>query len=251
VNDRLALTPALPTLADSAERANPGLHDHVADELVRLAPDRNSRLLDLGCGTGAFLRRLAASGYRHLTGIDIKTPSAADGAIRYIECDLDHPWPIESGAIDLVLAIEAIEHVENVGTMLQEASRVLRPGGCLLLTTPNVHSVEARLRFLLLAQLKQFDALGDPTHVSPLFLFPARRLIERHALALERVWGHPLDGSSPTSRPGLRGLARVLRWMGVRGAPDGDQLCIVLRRQQHAQGHGDASKQQLVTSHYR
>jgi SAM-dependent methyltransferase len=251
MNDRMRPADAVPAPVGASERANAGLHDHVADELIRMAPGRETRILDLGCGTGAFLRRLATSGYRHLTGIDIKTPLVADAPIRYVECDLDRPWPIESGSVDLMVGIEVIEHVENTGTLLQEASRVLRPGGCLLLTTPNVHSVEARLRFLLLGQLKQFDALGDPTHVSPIFLFPARRLVERHALTIERTWGHPVDGSSPTSRPALRALARALRLMGVRGEPDGDQLCTVLRRRAHEADPSDTAKQRAVTAHYR
>lgn len=241
---------AVPVPVGQPERANSGLHEHVFQELIRMAPDRQTRVLDLGCGTGAFLRRLAAAGYRELTGVDIKTPVAADALLRYVECDLDRPWPIEPDSVDLVVAIEVIEHVENTGTLLQEVSRVLRPGGCMLLTTPNVHSVEARLRFLLLGQLKQFDAIGDPTHISPLFLFPARRLVERHALALERSWGHPTDGSSPTSRAALRSLSCALRWMGVKGAPDGDQLCVVLRRMARTTGPSDVTKQQIVTAHY-
>jgi len=65
------------------------LHPHVAAKVQALAADPETRILDLGCGSGALLERLAGLGYRQLTGLDIR-PLAATAAIRY-EAVLD--WP--------------------------------------------------------------------------------------------------------------------------------------------------------------
>lgn len=51
-----------------------GLHAHVLDQVERLHLPKDSRILDLGCGTGALLARLQMAGYVNLTGIDIAPP---------------------------------------------------------------------------------------------------------------------------------------------------------------------------------
>lgn len=213
--------------------------------------DRGARILDLGCGTGAFLRRLATIGYRALDGIDIALPGQSIAGVTLHESDFDRAWPFEAERFDAIVAIEVIEHVENMGLVLSELARVFKPDGVVLITTPNVHSVEARTRWLMRSELKQFDTLGDPTHISPVFLFPFKCLAGRHGLRLTRHWGHPLDGSSPTSRPALRWLASGLRILGLRAHPGGDQLCMVL----HKARAGDQTssfdvKRRAVTAHY-
>ena len=248
------------------ERANAGLHAHVAHKVQALVPARNASVLDVGCGSGALLQRLAALGYGNLCGMDIAPPAvlpvtppvtpsvtldAAATTVRYIECDLDAcVTPLPAQSVDLALSIEVFEHVENLGSLLAELARVLAPQGLLLATTPNLHSLEARLRWLLMGRLKQFDAIGDPTHVSPLFLFPLDRVLRRHGLELVQSWGFPLDGSSPTSRPGLRVMAGVLRALGLRGAPAGDQLCLLIRKAPAPGGATVRSKRQALTAHY-
>lgn len=234
-----------------AERTTGGLHDCVANRVARLLPNRGTRILDVGCGTGALLVRLQTLGYQRLVGIDIAPPSSLPG-IEFLQSDLDDcHTPLEPGSIDLVTAVEVIEHVENIGGLLQELSRLLGPEGLILLTTPNVHSVEAKIRYLLTGCLKQFDALGDPTHITPIFRMPFQRILGRHGFAVVDVWGHPEDGSSPTSRQGLRLLAKVARLVGLKDDPAGDHLCMLLGRTPDWQLSEDASrKRESLTAHY-
>jgi hypothetical protein len=118
------------------------------------------------------------------------------------------------------------------------------------LTTPNVHSVEARLRLLLLGELKQFDCIGDPTHIAPVFSHPFALLLRRHGLQVKQRWGFPLDGSSPTSRPALRLAARLLGGLGLKGAPAGDQLCLWVGHDAQAGPAAQRDKRHDVTAHY-
>jgi 2-polyprenyl-3-methyl-5-hydroxy-6-metoxy-1,4-benzoquinol methylase len=212
------------------ERANAGLHAHVLERVIAVEPRRDVTVLDVGCGTGALLVQLRARGYQRLIGLDIAPPQAMEG-IEFHVADLDDCHaPLPDGSVTLAIGVEVIEHVENVGSLLDELFRTIAPGGRLVVTTPNVHSLDARLRFLLIGQLKQFDRLGDPTHVYPVFQFPFRRVLARHGFDVEAVWGFPEDGSSPTSRLGLRVLTGIARILGLHGTPAGDQLCYVLRR---------------------
>jgi len=230
------------------ERANAGLHDHLVAQAMRAKPARSATVLDIGCGTGALLRQLRQRGYANLSGVDIAPPEDFDG-IRFHARDLDQPGlPFADQSIDLLLAVEIVEHLENPGLFLAEVRRLLAPDGCALITTPNVHSVEARLRFALLGQLKQFDAIGDPTHVNPVFQRPFGLLLARHALRPTRTWGFPEDGSSPTSRTALRRLATLARGFGLRGGPDGDQLCMQIAHESAADLR--PSKKESLTAHY-
>jgi len=63
-------------------------------------------------------------------------------------------------------------------------------------------------------------------------------------------WGFPLDGGSPTSRPVLRLLAGTLRLLGLKGAPAGDQLCMMIGRSPHERPLAGSDKRRLLTAHY-
>jgi len=233
-----------------AERANTGLHAHVISRVLAAVPNRSAGIVDIGCGTGALLASLHSQGYSNLAGVDIAPPAKLHG-VRLHALDLDDPkLPFPDHSIDLVLSVEVVEHVENQGAYLAEIHRILKSDGVALLTTPNVHSVEARLRLLFLGKLKQFDAIGDPTHIQPVFLFPFTRLLARHHLVVAKSWGFPEDGSSPTSRGWLRSMAGIARRLGLKGLPDGDQLCMWLAPDGSPPGSTPARKQDALTAHY-
>lgn len=238
----------MPTL----ERANAGLHPHILEKIVALDLSRGARVVDIGCGSGAMLLKLAALDYTALHGIDIVRPPVERAGLEFSACDLDKlETRFDNESVDLIVSVEVFEHIENLGSLLQELSRVLKPDGRMLITTPNVHSVEARLRYLLLGELKQFDRIGDPTHITPLFIHPFTVLLRRHGFAIQDSWGWPLDGTSPTSRMGLRMVGHVLRALGLRASPSGDQLCLLIRKVSEAAKHGSLRDKELaVTKHY-
>lgn len=102
-------------------------------------------VVDVGCGAGTQARVWAQNGHR-VTGVDISGPlidlarqrADAEGtAARYMvgsaEC-LDLP----DGSVDVVLLSELLEHVPRWQPCIDEAVRVLRPGGLLFLSTTNV-----------------------------------------------------------------------------------------------------------------
>ena len=148
-----------------AARTTGDIHGPVIRLVSELQCDRNARILDLGCGTGSLLSRLKSeSGYKMLVGVDIAPVEQPCLGIDFLEADLDSlALPFEDASVDLVLMVEVVEHILNLSTLLKEVTRVLAPGGLIVLTTPNLHSIEARLRYLLTGRLRQFDFRGDPT----------------------------------------------------------------------------------------
>lgn len=231
--------------------STPQLHPHIAGKVRQLAPEPATRILDLGCGSGALLERLAGMGYRDLTGVDI-SPPASGGSITYRQADLDcFRLDCPDGAFDLALAVEVIEHIENPGLFLAELARLLRPGGIGLFTTPNLHSAQAKLLFGLTDRLKQFDSKGDPTHITPIVLFPFTRLLNRHGFSVLESWGFPEDGSSPTSRPLMRLGARLLRPIVRTPIAHGDNLCLLIQLNEDRPSSASIEvKAASLTSHY-
>jgi SAM-dependent methyltransferase len=219
----------------------------------RLLPDPAARILDLGCGSGALLERLLLMGYGDLVGIYI-SPPASTGGIHYQQADLDiFQLDRPDASFDLVLAVEVIEHIENLGLFCQELARLLKPGGLALFTTPNLHSAQAKILFALTDRLKQFDAKGDPTHITPIVLFPFTRLLHRYGLAVQDCWSFPLDGRSPTSRPAMRLAARLFSLLLPASAAHGDTLCLLIERDNgslHPPRDKALDKAAALTAHY-
>lgn len=101
--------------------------------------DASLDILDVGCGSGANSAALAAKGHR-LHGVDFSEAGIEkycgrgfDGRVCDIESGLDHP----DASFDVVFCSEVIEHMTSPEVLAAEMSRVLKPGGLLVLSTPN------------------------------------------------------------------------------------------------------------------
>lgn len=214
---------------DLVERAVTGLHE----SLLKHLPDTvrtDSRILDVGCGTGAWLDRLYNAGYTNLFGIDGDTEQTRIKPATISKVNLNEQrWKGVEGSFHLITAIEVIEHLDNIGNFLENVHEVLDEAGYFLLTTPNIESIASRLRFLLLGELKQFDRIGDQTHIVPVTTTTLGRIAPRHGLRVIAIWGYPNDGSTITSRPWVRTLCSILRTVLPEKVP-GDNLCVLLQR---------------------
>jgi SAM-dependent methyltransferase len=206
------------------ERTIGGLHAFLVPEVAPLP--RSTAVLDLGCGSGAWLARLGAMGFSDLSGVDDGAAPALAG-IRFQQADLDAGRLDLGRKFHLITLIEVIEHLANPGNALAIVSAHLHREGRALLTSPNIHALTARVRFALTGNLASFDAKGDATHVTPLVLHGFQRLAAREGLAIERTWTYPDRGSLIFGR-GIRAAAGALRAF-VRDPLPGDTLCIQLR----------------------
>lgn len=200
-----------------AERTVSGLHDFIATEVAQLP--RDTPILDLGCGTGAWVERMRAMGFTDVSGADLHPPTG------FIVADLEDGIDIDR-KFGLVTAIEVIEHLGAPGRLLEAAAEVLAPGGVFLMTTPNIHSLRARVKFMLTGKLPSFDEKGDPTHVSPINVFGLQRMAERCGLLIERTWTYPASGTRIFG-PAVRFMAAIAGSVAPDPLP-GDNLCVRL-----------------------
>jgi SAM-dependent methyltransferase len=165
------------------------------------------RVLDLGCGDGAFAAELAAAGCS-VVAVDVAAEAVRRARARVPGLDArvaeeGAPLPLEEDAVDVVWAGEVLEHVADVVGLLADVRRVLRWGGALLVTTP----YHGRVLVAALALRGRFDERFDP-RADHLRFFTARSL---RAL-LEDAGFADVDvramGGVPLLRRGLHAVAR-------------------------------------------
>jgi ubiquinone/menaquinone biosynthesis C-methylase UbiE len=115
----------------------------------------NSRVLDLGCGTGAIASALSADGFR-VTACDIAEEMVEAGkrihAGSSVEwCVLPADWkklPFESGRFDAIIASSVLEYLPDVEAVLAECHRTLGARGSLIATVPNTRTLTRKLERL-------------------------------------------------------------------------------------------------------
>ena len=84
----------------------------------------------------------------NVSALDIQGSAAALLGGAFHIADLNLKLPMRDKSFDLVVSVEGIEHLENPHLFLREVNRVLKDGGWLVLTTPNIVSLRSRVRFL-------------------------------------------------------------------------------------------------------
>jgi len=157
-------------------------HEALTTQLGR--ETRNLSVLDVGCGGGILSEEFARIGCR-VTGIDPSAPSletarqhaAAQGLpIDYRQAS-GESIPFETGAFDVVICCDVLEHVNDLEKTLREAARVLKPGGMLCYDTIN-RTAESRKANIFAAQdfpLTSFFPRN--THVWEKFITPDELLL--------------------------------------------------------------------------
>jgi SAM-dependent methyltransferase len=101
------------------------------------------RVFDVGCGDGQFLNRVAKLGWRG-SGVDFDAAAIEAGRQKYgldLKVGDFQTYPVEEAAFDAVTMSHVIEHVPDPVACLEKCRRMLKPGGRLVVCTPNVRSL--------------------------------------------------------------------------------------------------------------
>lgn len=195
--------------------------------------------LDLGAGSGAFARRMADAGY-DVQANDLDPSSYGAKEVPFWSLDLNRPVPeqLRGRRFDLVIAMELIEHLRDPIGFLEICRSFCKPGGMVLLTTPNTVDPISSCLFLKRGEYQFFNR-QDYKGIGHITILP-HWLLESH---LERVGLETVQRTSVgCNSPGKRRFARVLRWileriLGSRIPPElksGDCIAYLLRNPDHA-----------------
>ena len=121
-----------------------GYHRMIDDLEVQVTTPyaRDASVLELGCGTGLILARIAEVA-KQAVGIDLSEGMAQRARDRGLDVRIGSvcALPFEDGQFDLTYSFKVLAHVPNIGAAVREAARVTRPGGHLLLEFYNPWSL--------------------------------------------------------------------------------------------------------------
>lgn len=183
---------------------------------------RPVRLLDMGCGTGGMLERLGPLG--QVVGLDLELLALRFCRARGrngLVCGSATALPFASGAFDVVLALDVLEHIPDHVAAAREMARVLAPGGFALITVPAYRSLWSRHDEALMHQ-RRYRA-GEVRHLLTGAGLQPSRLTYTVSAFLPIVWAiravHRLHPDRPARAdvvPTAPWLNRVLRaWLDV------------------------------------
>lgn len=164
----------------------------IAVELVLRVPGKGLRVLDMPAGNGLVSDFLRKQGHE-VTSADINSERPD-----YAYVNMERPLPFEDASFDVVVCLEGVEHVIEPHALIGEMCRVVRPGGHVVVSMPNVQALYSRLEFLFTGTLFQFDPrfarhprgrLIDRGHISPVSLAQLHYLFAEHGASLVDATG--------------------------------------------------------------
>ena len=215
--------------ASSKQNADSPWHNLVKPTLQ--SPDilTNKTILEVGCGANPFSVWLASQGFgpKEIIAADF-SPAAIEMAqkaadsnsvsnIRWHNEDIQD-LSFRNEHFDIVFSFETIEHVPKPYTAIKEIYRVLKPGGSLMLTTPNYFGIFGLYRIYLRLRGRKFTEGGQP--INNLMLLPLSLLMVKRAGFKIRDFnttGHYLlrPGRFPKDIKFLNHPRFIMRWFGL------------------------------------
>lgn len=133
-------------------------------------------LLDVGCGAGE-LWSFVNQRFEHYVGVDVVRYAGFPQSASFQQVNLETGRAeLPDDYADVVAAVETIEHLENPRAFMRELVRLAKPGGLILVTTPNQLSLLSLLSLLVKHHFQAFGAADYPAHLTALLEIDLRRI---------------------------------------------------------------------------
>jgi len=198
---------------------------HIVTKSIAAKHLKGRILLDVGCGSGNLWAFVCKKFDRYI-GVDIVQYEGFPKEAEFISCNLEsYKIPLIDSLADVVCSIETIEHLENPRAFMRELVRLTKPGGWILVTTPNQLSLLSKLTFLLKNQFNAFQEKTGlyPTHITALLEIDLVRMATECGLVHIQIdYSH--EGRIPFAS---------WHWpnkLGFYGQAFSDNVCLVARK---------------------
>jgi 2-polyprenyl-3-methyl-5-hydroxy-6-metoxy-1,4-benzoquinol methylase len=173
------------TYSDQIGSAGISMSEIVDGALSAARPQSHLRWLDIGCGKGHLLRRIRDElEPAELIGVDpidwLEEDLRGDVTFQQVAAEEVYGLP----AVDRVMMIEVIEHLEAPWGALRQAARLVAPGGWIVVSTPNLARLRNRLELAARGQFTSFRP-DNEAHISPAPPHVTRRILKEEGLQPE------------------------------------------------------------------
>lgn len=197
--------PGRTTDADAEREAVPLAHEAIHETVAQVLGAQEARglLLDVPAGEGALAARLGRAGFTvrccdlypqifRLPGVEIKGG------------DLSATLPYADESFDFITCVEGLEHIENPQQAVREFARLLRAGGQLVVTVPNILNIEERIKWLLHGYTSHFKPISREAlarvraehgaleemalHINPISYAELRYTLEKYGFEIARLY---------------------------------------------------------------
>lgn len=190
---------------------------------IHLGDIQGKRILEIGCGRGAFSKYLVAQG-ADLVAADF-SPSAVMETKRLLDgspCDIRvadiQQIPFGDNEFDLVISLETLEHVPDCEKGLSELVRVTKPGGRVIVTTPNYFGSLGLYRSYRNFTGRPYTEVGQPIN-NPVTLKDRVRSLKKLGCRMDAVdgCGHYLylPGRNPTRLAWMDSPRFLMKWFAT------------------------------------
>ncbi|MDD3179710.1 MAG: class I SAM-dependent methyltransferase [Opitutaceae bacterium] len=167
-------------------------YGHLRAEVIAAIPDGCATILDVGCGRGTLGRWLKENGVRTVLGVELQA-AAGEEAKRWLDGvviggieQVDLPWP--EGEVDCIICADVLEHTVDPWKVVAKLKRLLRPGGCIVASIPNV-AFHRNIRKMLRGEWRYAgEGLLDRTHLRFFTFSTIEELFASNGLAIEAVF---------------------------------------------------------------
>lgn len=151
--------------------AEPDVHTLAYSLVQKYVNSKDCKFLDLGAGEGAFTLRLIRNGFNNVEVVELEQKKFKLSQVTCFNHDLNRAFSQKLNKLyDFIIAIEVIEHLENPRHFFRQCRNLLKDGGYLLITTPNIESWWCRFHFLLRGTFQSFTEQWYRAHghITPL-----------------------------------------------------------------------------------
>ena len=173
----------------TAEEENYAYSDVAHDYILRMIPKDGKTIGSIGCGWAATEAVLMGEG-REVHGVDV-SPVAIEVArtrltsARVISPDDYHPF--EDNSLDGLILADVIEHIPAAWDVLASYARAVRPGGWVVISVPNMRSLNVLIRFMVMGDWPENPVgIFDKTHLQVMSSRRLTRWCDRAGLSIER-----------------------------------------------------------------
>lgn len=183
--------------------------ENIRHEIFPLLPAHLGRVFEIGCGTGETLSHLKLIGRCDWVGGLEIFPAAAQLARRKLDLVLEGniekiDLPFEDNSFDAILCLDVLEHLLEPWNVIQRMHKLLKPGGILICSIPNIRHYSISMPLLFLGRWSYCDhGILDKTHLRFFTRKSAIELVACSGLLVDKVNS---TGLNKWSKSGLANL---------------------------------------------